>query len=266
MEFSSQPGALGRAWRPATDNRPFFYETAADRASLTRLLLVTFLLLGGLHLWHYARQRVAHDTAAGSTAWLPFFAMTGCAALGAQVALLQRYMLVVGSPTLTLVALLFPLLFFGGLGSLASTALSDHMLQRLLPATCVALGVVLVLYLAAFPAIRAVLEPQHLPLRLLSTMVLLAPLGTLMGLPFPVALRLLAPVAQSTTPWVWGVSAAACVLGSVAAISLAVLWGLQAVVLLGALLYLLAGYWSRRLLVQQRQPIGITPVTHTGGV
>jgi len=85
----------------------------------------------------------------------------------------------------------------------------------------------------------------------------LAPLGLLMGLPFPLALRLLSPVAETIVPWVWGVNAVACVLGSVAAVRLAVSWGLQEVVILGALVYVLAGCWGHRLLGRQSQRPGI---------
>ena len=157
------------------------------------------------------------------------------------------------------VVVLFPLLCFGGMGSLASTRLSDHTLRRVLPWSCVALGFLLVFYLAAFPALRSLLAHQNLLACTLSTMLLLAPLGLLMGLPFPVALRLLSPMAETMMPWVWGVNAVACVLGSVAAVSLAIAWGLQAVVVLGAFVYVLAGCWAHRLLVKQKQPMGRHP-------
>jgi hypothetical protein len=237
--------------RPATDDQPFFYETGADLTGLSWVLLVAVLLILSLHLWHYLRQRSCAATASVSTGWLPFFTATGCAALMVQVALLQQYMLVLGSPTLTLVALLFPVLFFGGVGSLASSALSDRTLRRLLPWSCMALGFLLMLYLAALPALQVLLDKQDLLARMLGTMVLLAPLGLLMGLPFPVASQILSPMADTITPWVWGVNAVAGVLGSVAAVSIAVSWGLQAGVIWGALLYLLAGCWAHRLLGKQ---------------
>ena len=250
-EIPVWPGVFGIALRPATDDRPFFYETGADLTGLSWVLLAALLLLLGLHLWHYVRQRGCAAPVSGSTGWLPFFAATGCAALVVQVALLQQYMLVLGSPTLTLVALLFPVLFFGGVGSLASSALSDRTLRRLLPWSCIALGFLLMLYLAALPALRILLDKQDLLARLLGTVALLAPLGLLMGLPFPVALHILSPRADTITPWVWGVNGVACVLGSVAAVSMAVSWGLQASVIGGALLYVLAGCWVRRLLGKQ---------------
>jgi spermidine synthase len=249
-ELSTEPWALGATLRPATDDRPFFYETHADQAPLVWVVLAVLLGVLGLHVWHYARQRTVHAPATPSTAWLPFFAATGCAALLVQSALLQRYMLVLGSPTLTLVVLLVPLLCCGGVGSLASAALSDQTLSRVVPWSCIALGVLLGLYLAAFPALRTLLGHQPLLARVLGTMLLFAPLGVLMGLPFPMALRLLSPRSATLSPWIWGVNMVAGVLGSVAAVSLAVARGFQSVVIVGALIYVLAGCWAHRLLAQ----------------
>jgi hypothetical protein len=250
-----QSTVLSTIWRPATDNRPFFYETNAAPRSVPRILIAVFLIVLGLHLWPYLRQRRLEATAPSPTTWLPFFAATGCAALLAQVALLQRYLLVLGSPTLALVALLFPLLFCGGLSSMLSTRLSDATLRRVLPWSCLVLGALLVLYLTTFPALRILLESRNQPVRVVSSMLLLAPLGMVMGLPFPVALRLLSPMAEAIVPWAWGVNTVACVLGSVAAVSLAVSFGVQAVVLVAALLYGLAGWWVRRLCRQGMQGI-----------
>jgi len=246
-ESPPQSRALSATWRPATDNRPFFYETDAALTSLSWISMAVLLMLLGLQLGPYLRPRSIDATVPRATTWLPFFAATGCAALLAQVALLQRYQLVLGSPTLTLVALLFPLLFFGGVSSLASTRLSDDALRRVLPWSCLALGALLVLHLAVFSVVRDLIESQSLLARVLSIMILLAPLGMLTGLPFPVALRRLSPLAETIVPWAWGVNTVACVLGSVAAVRLAVSFGLQTVVLMAALVYGLAGWWACRL-------------------
>jgi protein-L-isoaspartate O-methyltransferase len=240
--------ALPMTWQPATDDRPFFYETAAFPTGIFWLLLVTVLLLLGLHLWYYARQRPGATTALASTGWLPCFAGTGCAALLAQVALVQRSMLVLGAPTLTVVVLLVPLLCGGGMGSLVSTALGDHTLRWVLPWSYLMLGVLLCVYLTALPPLLTVLEKHALLVRSLGTMGLLVPVGMLMGVPFPTALRLLAPLAAAITPWAWGVNAVACVLGSVAAVGIAVAWGLQAVLSVSALVYVGTGWWAYYLL------------------
>lgn len=250
--------ALPMMWRPATDDRPFFYETETFPASLSWLLSVTVLLLLGLHLWHAAQQQPRATLTTVSTGWLPFFAGTGCAALLAQVALVQRSVLVLGTPTLTMVVLLFPLLCGGGVGSLASTALCDRTLRRVLPWSCIMLGLLLCVYLIVLPGLLARLEQHALLARSLATMGVLVPLGVLMGLPFPAALRVVSPLAPPLTPWAWGVNAVAGVLGSVAAVGIAVAWGLQAVLIVSAAVYGCTGWWAHHLLTATQQPAGLS--------
>jgi len=108
--------------------------------------------------------------------------------------------------------------------------------------------VLLCVHLLALPSLLPLLAKQTLLARALGTMGLLAPLGVLMGLPFPVALRLLAPQAATLTPWAWGVNAVGSVLGSVAAVGMAVAWGLQAVLMVSALVYVCTGWWAHALL------------------
>ena len=69
-------------------------------------------------------------------------------------------------------------------------------------------------------------------------MVALAPLGLALGMPMPTGIRLLNQRAPELIPWAWGVNGAASVLGSVGAIALALLWGFDETLLVGAALYL----------------------------
>jgi hypothetical protein len=76
----------------------------------------------------------------------------------------------------------------------------------------------------------------------------LAPLGLALGLPMPSGIRLLAQRAPELIPWAWGVNGAASVLGSVAAIALAMVWGFDQALLVAALLYLAGlGFATRAL-------------------
>jgi predicted MFS family arabinose efflux permease len=79
-----------------------------------------------------------------------------------------------------------------------------------------------------------------LPLKALVTVCMIAPAGFLMGIPFPTGLTRLERSFPQAVRWAWALNAAASVLGSVAAICLAIYIGLRATVLMGALLYLAA--------------------------
>ena len=87
--------------------------------------------------------------------------------------------------------------------------------------------------------------PAHLlqwplPWRAAATFPLLAPLGIMMGVPFPTGIRCLAPVAPDTIPWAWATNGCASVISSIAATMLAMSFGFSRVLYLAAVLYLLA--------------------------
>jgi hypothetical protein len=87
-------------------------------------------------------------------------------------------------------------------------------------------------------------------LKLLISGLLLAPLGFLMGMPFPAGLHALAASGRSSAEdqsagdtgveWAWAMNAAASVLGSVLAMVVAIRFGLNVTLLTGAFAYLLA--------------------------
>jgi hypothetical protein len=75
---------------------------------------------------------------------------------------------------------------------------------------------------------------------MLLTAVAIAPAAFLMGMPFPSGLRRLEKWHSASVRWAWSLNAAASVLGSAGAIVLAIYFGLQATLLAGGCLYLVA--------------------------
>jgi hypothetical protein len=85
--------------------------------------------------------------------------------------------------------------------------------------------------------------------RLAVSGILLAPLGFMMGMPFPTGLRALAarslcevaaPGTDNAVEWAWAMNAAASVLGSVLAMVVAIQFGLNVTLACGVAAYLLA--------------------------
>src|SRR5436305_15287763 len=72
------------------------------------------------------------------------------------------------------------------------------------------------------------------------TVGLIAPLGFVMGMPFPTALQRLEAWHAPSVRWAWSLNAAASVLGSVAALVLALYLGLVGTLLCAATLSLIA--------------------------
>jgi hypothetical protein len=72
------------------------------------------------------------------------------------------------------------------------------------------------------------------------TVLMIAPAGFLMGMPFPTGLRRLEDWHHPSVRWAWALNAASSVLGSVGALLCAIYIGLLQTLLAGGLLYIAA--------------------------
>jgi len=75
----------------------------------------------------------------------------------------------------------------------------------------------------------------------------LLPLGLLMGMPFPMCIKLATRKASEVVPWVWGINGATSVFASILTIIVALNSGFTAALILGLFAYLIAGFLVRYL-------------------
>ncbi len=75
------------------------------------------------------------------------------------------------------------------------------------------------------------------------TVVILTPLGLLMGMPFQADLRFLGQRTDQTIPWAWAINATTSVLGSVVAVLMALHYGFTAAAWFGAAMYFMAAWF-----------------------
>jgi len=268
---AEDPSAVWAAYEndasPPTDNRPFFFNTvrpgnlaAALRSAgewrktnlgtfvLFSLLAITVVLtlafiLGPLAV---ARRGVLASDTRTRLAGLLYFAGLGAGFIMLEVALVQKCILFLGHPVYSLAVVLFALLGFSGLGSLASARLAEGRLRAVLPRVLIVLvGAVVVYVLLLSPVFHAFVQLGR-GYRIAITVALLAPLGLVMGMPMPIGVRVLNRESPALVPWAWGVNGAASVTGSAAALALALLAGFNQAMLVAAGLYLLALACQRR--------------------
>ena len=83
-------------------------------------------------------------------------------------------------------------------------------------------------------------------MKIAAAIALIAPLATLMGMPFPRALARLNAVAPSLLPWAWGINGCASVIGAVLATLVAIHFGHTVVILSGVVLYAAAALFVGR--------------------
>lgn len=176
--------------------------------------------------------------------FLLYFVCLGVGYIMIQVALIQKFVLLLGHPTYALTVIIFSMLLSSGLGSYHSKRIVAGNGDRL--RNVLLLIVILVPVLGYFASlVSSVGAPWPLALKMLLTVVLIAPLGFLMGIPFPIGLGALETWEKSAVRWGWSMNAASSVFGSSLAIFLAIYLGLYQTLVVGGLLYLVAAWIYR---------------------
>jgi predicted membrane-bound spermidine synthase len=169
--------------------------------------------------------------------WLGYFGLLGAGFMLVEVALLQRFVLLLGHPVYSLTVTLFSLLLGTGVGSFLSRRIADENVRARLLA---ALFGVALLGLAAIvtlpPLIRAAIGAT-LAARVALAVALMFPAGLLMGVPLPAGVRLLARGRPELLPWAWAMNGALSVLGATLAVFIAMNWGFSVTLLAGAAVY-----------------------------
>jgi hypothetical protein len=175
----------------------------------------------------------------GVRGFLPFFLFIGAGYILIEVALIQKFVLFLGHPTYALTVVIFSMLVSSGLGSFFSRRVLGTSEARLVKA----LGGIALLAAALALAASSLLTPLvwlPVPLKMALSAVLIAPLGFVMGMPFPTALDRLERWHAPSVRWAWSLNAAASVLGSVGALVCGIYLGLIQTMIIGGLLYLAA--------------------------
>ena len=168
-----------------------------------------------------------------------YFAALGFGFIAVELALLQNLTLLVGHPIYTLSVLLFTLLAFGGIGSALSPRVSMWK-------ACAAVAVIGAMEALALPKLVPTLLWLPLWGRIAVAIALIAPLGLAMGMPFPSGLRRTGNASLPAPPFYWGLNGIMSVIGSVTTVFVALMFGFQAAMLMGAACYVLAAFASTR--------------------
>jgi len=82
--------------------------------------------------------------------------------------------------------------------------------------------------------------------RIAYAIVMIAPLGLVMGIPFPSGLRQTGNNSLPAPPFYWGLNGIMSVIGSIVTVFVALMAGFQAAMLIGSACYVLAALASSR--------------------
>jgi len=236
---------------PVTDDSPFYVDIARVlHPSVVGLLWgagIATLGVVGLVLGFGLRSLGAAGGPGRVGAVVVYFMMLGAGFMLVELALMQRFILLLGFPTRSLTVTLSALLISGAMGSIVSQRGTPEEAAARSSRALPVLMALLALYALALPPVLERLLPFPLAVRAGATALFLVPAGFLMGMPFPTMLRRLRGPWEALVPAFWSVNGVTSILGSVLTMVLAKFAGYTAALLAGAACYFIAWTVARNL-------------------
>ncbi|MEX2410819.1 MAG: hypothetical protein WD607_05500 [Candidatus Paceibacterota bacterium] len=214
---------------PVYDDSPYFYNLdkgIPDSFSLLLKIAIVFNLVIILIPYFVAARKETKQNLVKLRKLLLFFISLGAGFIFLELALFQKLILYLGSPTISLSILLCSLLVGMGLGSFSGSRFkSDDSYQRLFYFS-VAILVAGVIAIFLYPVILESLLGKDRYIRAFITFLLILPLGFVLGIPFPTSIHILKEhQLDKYIPWMYGVNGAMTILGSVMTVVVSMLYG-----------------------------------------
>ena len=230
-----------------TDDNPFFYKFEVGTPKPVSMvfwssviILMIIILIPPLYWKREATQReVLFRKKAvldkGVLRSVALFSMLGMGFMLLEISLIQRFVLFLGYPVLSLAVLLSSLLGCAGIGSLWSSRFSPDKIDRAIAKTSLFLVTMILCYTFLLPMVFEQLLELDLVIRVLASIFILIPIGFLIGIPFPLGIRWLKESSlENHIPWMWGVNGISSVLGSAMTIVVAISFGFTEALLISA--------------------------------
>jgi hypothetical protein len=218
----------------STGGMTYRFLASGELVAVAGLLIAVFaglLLMGGAALRLPVTLSPPPARRYSRTLRMLFFASVGCGYLFAEIAFLDALGVLFASPSLAIVVTLGGMLAFSGIGGLCTARLGT----RFLPAAVAAAAASLLATAFALSPLLGLLLPFDLPLRIVVTLALLAVPATILGVPFPLALR--EPGGPGDRALAWAANGAASVIASAAAPLLAAGSGVRLLFVASAAVY-----------------------------
>jgi hypothetical protein len=231
-------------------------DSIAEQITLTFLgvvlVLAAALLLLPLVTIRSAWAEMPHKVRAGT-----YFAALGLGFMFLEVALIQKLTLMLGYPTRSLSVTLFSLLVFSGLGSLLSGVGRSGRNRRLYLALA-SLTAVVLLIVFALPGIVDAVVGRALPVRILVTILMVAPIGLCLGTFMPLGLRAVAGLSARSreyVAWAWAVNGFFSVIASILSTILGMVFGFRILLLIALVVYAI-GVLALASVPEPERPVG----------
>ena len=149
---------------------------------------------------------------------------------------MQNFILLYGSPVYAFSIILACLFLSTGLGSFLSDRMIGGKFSRIRRFLWAGAGLILIYYKALPAIIHSILHLEFY-FKFFITVLLILPLGILLGFFFPQAVKKLGEGRAELIPWAWSINGFATILGSMLSIYLSLIFGFSFFLLTAAVIY-----------------------------
>jgi SAM-dependent methyltransferase len=210
-------------------------------AALVQAILASLLLIA-LPLWLWKTKLGIEPESGNHLHMLAYFFCLGLAFLFIEIAFIQKFILILHHPLYAITVVLSTFLLTAGVGSYYSDRLSSRTEKSAFMLPIVAIALLSIAYSLGFESISEFLLKTGSLTRYLLSIVLIAPLGFFMGMPFPMALANISRTAPALIPWAWGINGCASVVSAILATLIAMQFGFTVLIFLAVVLYGIAAW------------------------
>ncbi len=230
----------GRSVAAVTDDRPFFYHTE----SITPLILNTMLVLLSALTFVFIILPVMIDRKLkfqhrASLLLLVYFLCLGVGYILIEAVIIQKLTLFLGQPAYAFQVVLFSMLVFSGIGSFITGVVFPSNEGIVRKARVVLAITFLAIFLWSLLLPKFIYSFMHFDVlqKVLLSIAFIAPVALLMGMPFPLGLRVTSWLSERDVIWMYGINGAGSVIGSIVGMIIAFNYGFSYSLLSGGAIY-----------------------------
>ena len=239
--------------RPASDNRPYFSQfLKLNRLGKMRdlfgqgtvpfleigyfIILVTFLQISLIaFILIILPLLFTKWKGKGKVYTVLHFSGIGMGFMFVEIIFIQQFILYFGNPIYAASAVLSGMLICSGGGSLFSSTLKNNTRNIFVIFSLVIFFTILYAFILT-PVLRATINFPFL-LKIVFSILLVAPVAFFMGMPFPIGLKYLSVQNHTLIPWAWGINGCLSVISAVLATIIAVEAGFVYVMIFAGFAY-----------------------------
>lgn len=226
-------------WKNILDIKRFFWFTPVYGQLVLFFMLLQSIVLAVLFIM--LPLIVSPKTKIGiENAWgyLFYFFALGMGFMFIEISFIQTFVLFLGYPAYAFAITIFSLLLFSGVGSYWTSRVDTNP-ENTIKKIGLGLIAILLVYSWFLSHLFDRLIGETFWIKVFITILTQMPLGFLLGMFFPLGIKVVKQVDGRMVPWAWGVNGLSSVVSTVLAIILAMSFGFNVVAYLAAAVYLL---------------------------